>query len=57
MVNGGVDDGAVEEEDAVFLATQMLGHLGGVGVEADTEERFSFSYQGNEFGSCHGFLF
>ena len=39
VVDGGVDDGAVEAEHTVALIAQMLGHLGGVCVKSDAEER------------------
>ena len=54
VVDGGIDDGTVEAENAVLGVAQMLGHLGGVGVEADAEERLSFSYQADEVLSIHG---
>jgi hypothetical protein len=38
VVDGGIDDGFVELEDAVGLGGEVTGHLVEVGIEADTEE-------------------
>ena len=39
MVDGGVDNGAVELKHTVLCIAQMFRHLGRIGVEADTKKR------------------
>ena len=41
---GGVDDGLVEKEDAVFFVLKVLGHFADVGVESDAEEGLFATY-------------
>lgn len=53
VVDSGIDDGFVEEEDAVGLRGEMTRHLVEVGVEADTEEGTTFADEVNQFGTGH----
>ena len=43
IVDGGVDDGFVEEEGGIGIATQMVGDLIQIGIESDTKEGFAFA--------------
>jgi hypothetical protein len=53
VVDGGIDDGFVELEDAVGLGGEVTGHLVEVGIEADTEEGTALTDEVNQFGTGH----
>ena len=56
MVDGGIDDGFVEEESGIGLSFQMVGDFVEVGVEADAEERLAFADEVDELLTVHGIL-